>query len=474
MDNNSKNNKSAYQLKREKALEYVIGGRIKNNSSYNYYKNQICNTRVNITDIASSLDLIKHRRPFTKEHIKYKSELENKFNSKKEYDKFITATLKLKDFDLRYDLISTNKINIFLDKSVPFVKKIEVINLLAEKQISCHNFFSNVPANILYPELWFKLIFRVLNYSMDTNTIYRILMFSNYKRVLTAKNKDELIKEVEFLETNRSLYSNDDSASVSHMLLTNIPDDNDFLSFSKNTSIITSIGKDTLCCFRKNGVGEPLMFIALKSPIAAIIWGIEDTNNKWFSYTWEMLEYNEEKNVFEIQLILDNIEAQRMLSVDSFYRIKRDLKEYNKYNKVYLGYCRNDIEIPRDVINTKKTKLYTIPFYGKEVRKYQTYDDSKYIYTVLDRKLPSDKYEKRILNLGDFHRIQYILNEQNNLKEKLFITEEDNLLKHTRINRKFDINKNLDMEKSFIECNDYAIKSFELYDKEGKLYAKFN
>jgi hypothetical protein len=132
---------------------------------------------------------------------------------------------------------------------------------------------------------------------------------------------------------------------------------------------------------------------------------------------------------------------------------------------------RNDIQIPSYITATIKNKPYHIPFYDKEVNRYGHYDDSARIYTMIDRVIINEEFINRPLNLGDYHRIHYII-KNSNLDSRIEINHKS-VLATTKTNKKFNINKHIDMGKSYIIANNYSIKEFEVYDSEGELYAKF-
>ena len=457
--------KMNYNERKKEALDLVFGGVEKLYSETQY---------ISINDVEGILEQMKGR-PLTLGHIQNK-QYESYFNTPKEYDRFMKALLDL-DINFKYDLINTNKFKIF-NNIVGIDQSIVLFNKLRERKISLHNFLSNVPNTIKYPALWKKFLGRLITYTIEESVMYHILSVSNYKRILNAPNKEKLLNEFAFIETHKKLYNDDDYVSESYMLLNDF-NCGEFLSFTKNSNIITSVGGETLCCFRKGGVGESVMLISLKSPIAGIIHGSKSDRTRWFAYVWEMVEYNKTTKLFEINLILDNIEANRTLDADDFKIIQTSLKEYNKYAKVYLGYLRNDIDIPQSIINTKKKKPFTIPYFGREVHKYAAYDDSREIYTLSKNDYAEKEATRKAINIGDYHRLKYIIDYEDSIDgivlsdtiKGLFVDKENKLYSK---NKNFKLEKIIDLEKSYVEMNDYAISAFEIYDIEGELYASYH
>lgn len=425
----------------------------------------------------SDMDFIENRlktkRPITGTH--YSNRIyEDLFDSKKKYDKFMATLMTVEDVNFREDFINTQRISFI--KDIGYEDSIRLLEAISRRKISAHNLLSNFPREIKYKEDFLELLFRVLKLKLEDNDVFRIVAYGNYRRILDSKNKNELLNQVDMLDTTKKIYNSNANVSVAEMLLKDL-DCGEFLRFSKNTVDITGIGSATLCCFKKGGVGESLMTISLKSPIAGIILG-KYNRITWFSYVWEMLEYDQERKTFNINLILDNIEANQTLTKEDYEFISKSLDEYNKYKTVYLGYLRNDIIIPSEIMDTKKEKPYVIPIYKDEVKKYEVYDDSKYIYTMINRKENIDKYRVEKITLGHMHRIQYIIDFVNEAKSKNiefdFYLNKESKLANTKITKSTKINRIIDLDKSYIVLNDYEIKHFVLYDKEGNIWMEFN
>lgn len=462
MNNNQNNN--GYMLKRKEVMDSIFR---------NIANGNIETGNINIDMVEDVLEHLKKRRPITDQHMKFKM-YEKHFKTTKEYDKFIATVGRVKDFYFNIDLINTGKYKVFLEM-IEFREALSIFEKLADREISGHNFISNVPRNVKYPEKWGKFVNRILDYSITEDTIYKLLVYSNYSRLLDSSNKTELLNELAYLETTKSLSVNNDSAQSPYMLIKDL-DKGRFLKFSKSSSIITSIGSETLCCFKKGGVGESVMMISLKSPIAGIIYGDKMDRTKWFAYVWEMVEYNPNTKCFDVQLILDNIECNRKLTREDYYIIKDSIDETGLYSKVYLGYLRNDIDLPMHEIGaSKKEKPSHIPFFDKEVSRY-SYDDSKYIYTVLDRGVENVDYEndfeKCRIDLGDFHRLHYLIKYKGEVGGQLTV-DENNKLFTVKFTKGFKLDEKIDLDKSYIKKNNQSISEFEIYDPEGNLYASY-
>ena len=457
-----------YNEKREKIMKETLGNLEAKEDLY--WRTEVINMEL----VSSLLDSLKNRRPVTPEHIKYKKDLEGLFENKKQYDKFIMATEYLTDFNLKEDLVNTRKIKVFTSMNINTA--IQIINKLSDEKISAHNFFSNIPQSINKPEDWGAFIIKILNYNISQNTLFKLLLVSNHRRILDAPNKEKLLNELAYLETKQTLSLAGDTTAPANMLIKDL--DAPFCAFSKSASDITSIGNKTFCCFKKGGVGEPLMLISLKSPIAGIIWG-EKGNKTWFAYVWELVEYNKETKTFDINLVLDNIEANNRLDENEYYYIIEKIAAKNVYKKVYLGYMRNDIDIPYKILNTRHRKSRGITFFNKETEKYSCYDDSREIYDCIIREEDTN-YEKVSVNQGDFHRIKYIIDF---LRDKgtnpdyngpKFLWNKEKSFYNNKIDRRFDVISKLDLDKSFVEMSSTSIKSFELYDIDGEFLLKYN
>lgn len=458
------------------------------------------------------LERLEKRRPITLNHIEFQEKLEKYFSTGKQYDKFINNAVKLPDFNFKEDFITTKKINLFIGKeySLGYEKSIKLFNKIISKkesgeEISMHLLLSNMPVKILHPDKWFNFVMKVLDYS--TNDCYKCLQKSNFLRVLTAPTKEQIMSQIAFIETKSIMKDFDGVIEDPYMLCKDIPQTK-FFKFTKDPRDVSTIGERTFCCFRKGGAAQELVQIALRSPLAATIEGKGGPrgNDTWFSYVWEMIDPDKnvnDNNIWYIDLIFDNIEATTTLSEKEFEEMADIVKDSNIYKAMYCGTIRNDIKIPSSISSHSIPKPSRLVFYDKELNTYNCYDDSKNLYTMFDRKDEKElksNIKKLKIDIGELNRIAYIIKllKDSNLSKDLFLgknykqEQSDNLnlefeeddyrryeksekaipqFKYAYMTRNTKLNQ-LDLEKSYILRNNYAIFGCELYDNKGRLCFK--
>lgn len=158
------------------------------------------------------------------------------------------------------------------------------------------------------------------------------------------------------------------------------------VSFTKDPLVVTTVGRETGCCFSAGGVAAGLMRAAISSPVAGVIHG--DRPCRWFSFVWEIVE--EIDGVPSLCLILDNLEASRMIGPrDSGFLAEWAGSLVGTYRRVYLGTQRNDVGFPDQaglVATERDRPAPGIP--GHEKLFLGPYDDSRRVWTLADLPPP--------------------------------------------------------------------------------------
>lgn len=287
----------------------------------------------------------------------------------------------------------------------------ELLNIINKSELTIHEFAENIVKiskhnkNEKFYNEYFNFLKRILKYNKEN--FLKLVRYSNYSRVRNSKNLKEALNIVDEIKAARLGINN--SKIIDPYMFSKFPK-KDYFWFNKELEEINSIGQRTYCCFRKGGAAQSLLKPAYYSPISGIIEG-QFKNCTWFSFVWETVEFNKDTNLFDVSLVLDNLEATRRLTKDEMNQIIDIFKSLNKYKKIYLGYLRNDIvqEYLSEIEPTKKPKERSLVEFEKEFNKYSVYDDSKYIFTILEneRKEKTNITIKK-LNLGDLHRCKYV------------------------------------------------------------------
>jgi len=238
--------------------------------------------------------------------------------------------------------------------------------------------------------------------------------------------------------------------------------------FTKDSQIVNTVGRETLCCFHAQGLAKKLLAPAIESPISGILHGYKPV--RWFSFVWEIVEHVliNGKSCYKISLVLDNLEAKKQLDYNTFEFFIRKIEEAGYYN-IYLGYLRNDIDIKE---NENKYPLikkpYSLAFYSKCFN--SSIDDSAQMYLIHSEKddeknLYKDVELKR-MNLGDLHRCKYI---------EAIVYDKRHESSVLREWKKIDVDKNL----CYVLSNKntifgYFVSSIRYVPKEIKTEKNFN
>jgi len=329
-----------------------------------------------------------------------------------------------------------------------------IFKILKDKNIDLHKFIENLPAikHVIgkeYRDELYNFILKISKYNNET--FLKLLNYGNYRKIrVECITLDEMNTHLAVINLAKKGMNSTFEEKENRMVMVNPKyENNEFFNLTKNTNIINNIGSLTSCCFRKNGAAESLLPCALSSPIAGIIWG-EFGRKTWFSFVWEIIEESTIEGLFEINLILDNIESSITLTEKETDMIYQELKKRNVYNKIKLGFLRNDIpssflettikyRTKRDLMNVSmleeeenglvgvqekslvgvtvkdmiKHTLEDRPSYliNYEVNfeRYGAYDDSRKTYTILDNSFDKENIFKiKVMDEGDFDRVSYI------------------------------------------------------------------
>ena len=293
-------------------------------------------------------------------------------------------------------------------------------------EIDIHSFLDNITdgefarlADELEQQEFFHFLKKLGNKSPTRIPGY--IAFFGYKRVRNAKNTLEMDAQIALINQARRGFVSGKTGE--NELLLERMEGNQLIYFTKEEGEITTIGNRTGCCFTPSGLAKSLLKIARQSNLAGILEGRHGTGSKkadWFSFVWELVEYNEETQTLETALILDNIESMRRISTEDWAKIYKWLLK-TPYNKIYLGTMRNDIDShifnssadPTDLADWHINPTYAarsrqIIYYEKEFNSY-SYDDSRNVYTVIDRtnRAPQNLAVARVTTMGEFNRVLY-------------------------------------------------------------------
>jgi hypothetical protein len=342
------------------------------------------------------------------------------------------------------DLVSPHEATMVDNKAWQFVKAvgikdaIRIFKVAHIKKINMHNVFSNMPKKyyfgLKYTEKEFadRMIEMISKYSEEN--YLQLLQFINFAKIREAKTLKDAIEHIRTVKTAKMGYS---QAKVAKAFteLTKI-EGAALIEFTKDPIVVGSIGHETLCCFRSDGLAKSLLEPAIKSPISGIIHGFIPV--RWFSFVWEMVtmdeidvparprfdlrrtidvteELREEPldvipphkiMVFNKNLVLDNIEAKATVKKSYVEKILKYLSDLD-YSKIHCGTLRNDAEFPEELVDSSEPKPYSLVKYERNFERYGSYDDSKNLYTLNEKKVDTTAI-LRLMNPGDLHRCKYV------------------------------------------------------------------
>ena len=232
----------------------------------------------------------------------------------------------------------------------------------------------------------------------DREKTMKLLQFYNYRKIRNLEgNYRELEVYMKIVESSRRGVSLREYTYTNPLLHPEVLVDSP-VRFSKADDDIYGIGSRTMCCFRIDGLARSLVRACRDSELAYLMI-VEDGTHTGFSYAWELWEYDVGDGSFYPTLVLDNYEANRYLEADKWRQVVADLARSTDYERIYLGDSRNDISnLPAEVRDTIKDRPYTPPLFQKNFQSYG-FDDSKRIYTILDRG-PQGGDTKRVTRIS--------------------------------------------------------------------------
>ena len=337
--------------------------------------------------------------------------LEKLLGNKRKIHQFITIVEELNGFTYgERGLLCKNYRDLI--EFLSWSELVTLFQMIKSRDINFHDFISSLPAirqDLYTSEELFEFFKRIIVYKPDI--FFRVLPFSNYGKIRASKNQKDMLAHITVVELARG-GCNSSSVVDFRGSLTKLKMDSDRIcEFSKKFEVISQIGADTHCCFRKGGYAGGLVNAAIRSPIAGILHGYNNT--RWFSFVWDIIEpcVDEDKFVaFEKNLILDNIEASGSLNNDSYKKVLERLRSLKTYNKVYCGTMRNDCDFVEDGIQEltlpKRQKPYSLTAFQKH---FKSMDDSKVLVILSDDSYKHESVVRvRRMNRADLHRCDYI------------------------------------------------------------------
>lgn len=333
-----------------------------------------------------------------------------------------------------------------------YEQMVNILQLFIRKNVDIHDYLENTPVSMFkkiadngmqYRDECYNYIVKTLN----TNSPIQLIKYVNYAKARLARNK--LFRDEHILLVGRAIdarlererlareaaaqayasrYPYMDKPSRKEIKVSkpfvrmDMDDKQVFIKFSKDPADINNIGSRTDCCFRPTGLAASLVEASLESPIAGILEGLTTKGRTWFAFVWEIVEYNEDLGVFETNLILDNVESNGKVYKEDWTNIVDWLIEHTRYSRIYLGALRNDIESTDifveeqsmvddyHILNIAKVRPRTLINFESNFRRY-SYDDSKNVYTVTSRKVPTmgmNSVKLALVDAGWKSRIDYL------------------------------------------------------------------
>ena len=315
--------------------------------------------------------------------------------------------------------------NIYLLAALGYENYTRFLDYCINNEIDIHSFLDNITTGVK-SNLWKKeeqvAFFKYLKKlgKKQATVIPSYMGYFGYTKAREAKNTMELDAYIaKVTEARRGNVSG--QTGMNELLLERV-EGNQLIFFTKEEGEIITIGNRTGCCFTPSGLAKSLLGIARKSHLAGILEGRhgDRTKSDWFSFVWELVEYNKETNTIETALVLDNIESMNRISWSDWVDIYKWLLK-TPYNKVYLGTSRNDISSEIFSQNADPTDLqdpHIHPDYAnrsRQIIRYEkafnsySYDDSRTVHIVFDRtkRAPRNLAVARVETLGEFDRVLY-------------------------------------------------------------------
>lgn len=349
---------------------------------------------------------------------------------------------------------------IFKNIYAKMIRKNNIEDTNCEAILDLHDFLINLPKirENDNPQELFDIILRVISYNKTLAT--EILPYINYQKIRKAANSNEMLRFISKVVAARNGYTTSLEQAAERMFYGSLTELQNFetseeqteeqkklidierntCSFSKNIAIISSIGRETGCCFRKGGEAGRLLEPAIKSPLAGILHGYIPF--RWFSFVWEMVTYDSDENMFWKNIVLDNVESKGRISMTHWQKIMDIIKSAN-YKNYLCGTLRNDVSF--DTVDMEETVIKRpYALIGYENKFNPIYDDSKYLYTLHTNANHSNDVKLRRMNYSDLLRCGYI--------ERIIYGEKSD--------NEFIKKKNIAETPSFILDSDFAIYGY--------------
>ena len=326
---------------------------------------------------------------------------------------------------LVYGEYKVNGRNLLLLQMLGYDNFVKLLDYFINHEVDVHSFMDNITRGVysnLHKESEQKAFFKYLKKLGKKNpaVIPSYMAFFGYKKAREAKNTVQLDAYIATVTESRRGHVSG-KTGLNELLLERT-EGNQLIFFTKEEGEITTIGNRTGCCFTPNGLAKSLLGIARRSHLAGILEGRHGSTRKsdWFSFVWELVEYNPKTQTLETALVLDNIESMNRIEPEDWKKIYEWLLK-TPYNKVYLGYMRNDISSsifkdttdPTDLTDwhinpSTEKRSRQIIYYEKSFNSY-SYDDSREVHTVIDRtsRAPRNLAVGRVTTDGEFHRVLY-------------------------------------------------------------------
>lgn len=339
--------------------------------------------------------------------------------------KYINTMSGFSDYNEMADNILKGKLKRFLIVTNKNSEKI--LRIFKKYSEHIHDFELNLPVlnkNIDSDE-YYKFMVSISKF--DQSFFYKILQYSNHKKVRKAifeknsKNKIDIIlnkisattlKRNKSLE-NRRLYGKNWRSEVSKNEILKSRNENTTyvtglkipgIDFIKDKILADYWGKETLCCLKIGGAASSLLDVIEDNPIAGELVG-KFKGHKISSFVWDMVEI--ENGVAKKTLILDNVEANKVLSLEDTSDFLKKISECEGYKNIYLGTVRNDLTIPEHIKNHYKERQSEITGFDNKNKQTFAFADSKNLFTISTRE-DDTNFKIRSMNISDLYNIKYI------------------------------------------------------------------
>lgn len=374
-----------------------------------------------------------------------------------------------------------NIINIYKDDTNIF------FDLVAEKCDKNLHKFLNVKPNITkenskeilecikkikkYSDSTFLDIFSRLHYSRlrkailnnkNKKELYLVIQKENsaiYKRLETRRERETINNELRLaeLERKKTLIESYRKQTKLHTQFSKVKVKN--FKIIKNKDEADFWGNETHCCLKKGGAASNLLIPIETSPIAGEFVGkIKDS--KVMIYFWDMIEIND--GIPKKTLILDNLEASKKIKFNEFEKLINEINSSVIYNKIYIGFLRNDIEANLfEHYNIYNRQFSYLAGY-KDISTGFAIADSSRLYLLRENN-KNESFKLRKMNIADLHLTKYIED---------YIYGYNNVYNKELDETDYIYQSKLDTPCYIIDNNEtilgYIITRYRYYDEKGK------